>query len=121
MAIWFITGASRGLGAEIARAALDGGDDVAVAVRDPGKLPDDIKHRVFAVALDVTRSADIPVAVQSVVDHFGGIEVLVNNAGRGLLGALGSATTTAPRLTTGLTRSTPPITTSSATPPRVLR
>jgi NAD(P)-dependent dehydrogenase (short-subunit alcohol dehydrogenase family) len=88
MAIWFITGASRGLGAEIARAALDGGDDVAVAVRDPGKLPDDIKHRVFAVALDVTRSADIPVAVQSVVDHFGGIEVLVNNAGRGLLGAL---------------------------------
>jgi NAD(P)-dependent dehydrogenase (short-subunit alcohol dehydrogenase family) len=90
MSTWFITGAGRGLGAEIARAALNGGDDVAVAVRNPDRLPADLRNseRVFAVALDVTRTEDIPAAVQAVVDRFGGIDVLVNNAGRGLLGAL---------------------------------
>ncbi|OXM75046.1 MULTISPECIES: SDR family NAD(P)-dependent oxidoreductase [Amycolatopsis] len=90
MATWLITGASRGLGAEIARAALAGGDTVAVAVRNPDRLPDDLKTggRVFPVALDVTDTAAIAPAVESVVDRFGGIDVLVNNAGRGLLGAL---------------------------------
>ncbi|WP_435062225.1 SDR family NAD(P)-dependent oxidoreductase [Amycolatopsis thermoflava] len=90
MATWLITGASRGLGAEIARAALAGGDTVAVAVRNPDRLPDDLKtaERVFPVALDVTDTAAIAPAVESVVDRFGGIDVLVNNAGRGLLGAL---------------------------------
>jgi NAD(P)-dependent dehydrogenase (short-subunit alcohol dehydrogenase family) len=90
MSTWFITGAARGFGAEIARAALAGGDNVGVAVRNPDRLPADLRNseRVFAVALDVTRTEDIPTAVQSVVDRFGGIDVLVNNAGRGLLGAL---------------------------------
>ncbi|MEU4537359.1 SDR family NAD(P)-dependent oxidoreductase [Streptosporangium sp. NPDC023825] len=90
MAIWFITGASRGLGAEIARAALRGGDDVVVAVRDPGRLPEDLKTsgRVLAVTLDVTDGVAVPAAVQAATDRFGGIDVLVNNAGRGLLGAL---------------------------------
>ncbi len=90
MSTWFITGAARGFGAEIARTALAGGDNVAVAVRNPDRIPDDLRNseRVFAVALDVTRTEHIPAAVQSVVDRFGGIDVLVNNAGRGLLGAL---------------------------------
>ncbi|GAB3569191.1 SDR family NAD(P)-dependent oxidoreductase [Amycolatopsis endophytica] len=90
MTTWLITGASRGLGAEIARAALAGGDTVAVAVRDPGRLPEDLRTgaRVFPVALDVTDTAAIAPAVKSVVERFGGIDVLVNNAGRGLLGAL---------------------------------
>ncbi|GAA2275714.1 SDR family NAD(P)-dependent oxidoreductase [Nonomuraea roseoviolacea subsp. roseoviolacea] len=90
MATWFITGASRGLGAEIARAAIDGGDDVVVAVRNPGKLPGDLQasEQVLAVALDVTDSGAIPAAVQAATDRFGGVDVLVNNAGRGLLGAL---------------------------------
>lgn len=94
MSTWFITGAARGFGAEIARAALAGGDNVAVAVRDPDRLPDDLRNseRVFPVALDVTRTEDIPAAVQSVLDRFGGIDVLVNNAGRGLLGALEEVT-----------------------------
>jgi len=88
MTTWFITGASRGLGADIARAALDGGSNVAVAVRNPDRLPEDLKGRVFPVALDVTDTQQIPHAVESVLKQFGRIDVLVNNAGRGLLGAL---------------------------------
>ena len=90
MTTWFITGASRGLGAEIARAALKGGDDVVVAVRNPDRLPGDLQSsdQVLAVALDVTDGGAIPAAVQAATDRFGGIDVLVNNAGRGLLGAL---------------------------------
>ncbi|MFJ5228101.1 SDR family NAD(P)-dependent oxidoreductase [Streptomyces sp. NPDC088400] len=90
MATWFVTGASRGIGSEIARAALAGGHNVVVAVRNPERVPADLKNsdRVFAVALDVTDNDSIPQAVEAAVDRFGGIDVLVNNAGRGLLGAL---------------------------------
>ncbi|MGW6442272.1 SDR family NAD(P)-dependent oxidoreductase [Lentzea sp. NPDC055074] len=90
MSTWFITGASRGLGAEIARAALRGGDNVVVAVRNPDRVPEDLKTAANAlvVALDVTDAQALPGAVQTATDRFGGIDVLVNNAGRGLLGAL---------------------------------
>lgn len=90
MATWFITGASRGLGAEIARTALAQGDNVVIAVRNPARVPDDLAKagNVLTVALDVTDSAAIPATVQAAVDRFGRIDVLVNNAGRGLLGAL---------------------------------
>jgi NAD(P)-dependent dehydrogenase (short-subunit alcohol dehydrogenase family) len=90
MATWFITGASRGLGAEIARAALRHGDEVVVAVRDPRRVPEDLKSAAGAlvVELDVTDAEAVPGAVQAATDRFGGIDVLVNNAGRGLLGAL---------------------------------
>ncbi|MDX3353591.1 SDR family oxidoreductase [Streptomyces sp. ME01-24h] len=90
MSTWFITGASRGLGLEIARAALRGGDTVVAAARNPRKLPQDLQNSdgVLGVALDVTRSEEITAAVESAVERFGTIDVLVNNAGRGLLGAL---------------------------------
>ncbi|MFE0474853.1 SDR family NAD(P)-dependent oxidoreductase [Streptomyces sp. NPDC058947] len=90
MATWFVTGASRGIGAEIARAALKAGNDVVVAVRNPDRIPDDLKNspNVLPVALDVTDNDSIPTAVATAVDRFGTIDVLVNNAGRGLLGAL---------------------------------
>ncbi|MGW1099891.1 SDR family oxidoreductase [Streptomyces sp. NPDC002455] len=90
MSTWFITGASRGLGLEIARAALRGGDTVVAAARNPQKLPEDLRRsdRVLGVAADVTRSEEITAAVDMAVQRFGGIDVLVNNAGRGLLGAL---------------------------------
>jgi NAD(P)-dependent dehydrogenase (short-subunit alcohol dehydrogenase family) len=90
MATWFVTGASRGIGAEIARATLAGGNNVVVAVRNPERVPDDLKNsdKVFPVALDVTDNDSIPNAVEAAVERFGGIDVLVNNAGRGLLGAL---------------------------------
>jgi NAD(P)-dependent dehydrogenase (short-subunit alcohol dehydrogenase family) len=90
MATWFVTGASRGLGAEIARSALADGNNVVIAVRNPDRIPEDFKEsdRVLAVALDVTNTESIPAVVKTAVDRFGGIDVLVNNAGRGLLGAL---------------------------------
>ncbi|MEV5384434.1 SDR family NAD(P)-dependent oxidoreductase [Streptomyces sp. NPDC052721] len=90
MATWFVTGASRGIGAEIARSALAAGNNVVVAVRNPERIPDDLKKadNVFPVGLDVTDNDGIPQAVEAAVAKFGGIDVLVNNAGRGLLGAL---------------------------------
>ncbi|MCX4451829.1 SDR family NAD(P)-dependent oxidoreductase [Streptomyces sp. NBC_01340] len=90
MATWFVTGASRGIGAEIARAALAEGNNVVVGVRNPERVPADLKNsdKIFAVALDVTDNDSIPQATEAAVDRFGGIDVLVNNAGRGLLGAL---------------------------------
>ncbi|WP_426569938.1 SDR family NAD(P)-dependent oxidoreductase [Streptomyces canus] len=90
MATWFVTGASRGLGAEIARAALKDGNNVVVAVRNPERIPEDLKasDTVFPVALDVTDNDSIPTAVAAALERFGRIDVLVNNAGRGLLGAL---------------------------------
>ncbi|MFC4117174.1 SDR family oxidoreductase [Nonomuraea zeae] len=90
MFTWFITGASRGLGLEIARAAVAGGDAVVAAARNPDALPEDLKQsdRVLGVRLDVTRGEEITRAVAAAIERFGAIDVLVNNAGRGLLGAL---------------------------------
>ncbi|GAA3729347.1 SDR family NAD(P)-dependent oxidoreductase [Streptomyces tremellae] len=90
MSTWFITGASRGLGLEVARAALRGGDTVVAAARNPRKLPADLTRsdRVLGVTLDITRGEEITPAVETAVQRFGKVDVLVNNAGRGLLGAL---------------------------------
>lgn len=90
MSVWMITGAGRGLGLEIARAALAGGEQVAIGARRPERLPEDVREhpRSCPVTLDVTDQEQIDVAVSVVVDRFGGIDVLVNNAGRALLGAL---------------------------------
>ena len=90
MTVWMITGAGRGLGLELARAALAGESRVAVAARRPETLPEELRKHddVLPVRLDVTDQAQIDAAVHAVVDRFGAIDVLVNNAGRGLLGAL---------------------------------
>lgn len=90
MSIWMITGAARGLGLAIARAALAGGDQVAAAARHPESLPEDVRthENVLPVRLDVVDSEQIDRAVAETIERFGRIDVLVNNAGRGLLGAL---------------------------------
>lgn len=90
MSVWMITGAARGLGLEIARAALAAGEQVALAARHPKSLPEEVRdnENVLPVRLDVTDEAQVASAVAEVVERFGTIDVLVNNAGRGLLGAL---------------------------------
>ncbi len=86
---WFITGASRGLGAEIAKAALRAGDRVVAAGRSRAAVSDCLgpdSDRLLAVELDVNNEAQAQAAVDAAVLRFGGIDVLVNNAGYGHLG-----------------------------------
>ena len=81
---WLVTGSSRGLGREIALAALEGGDKVVATARRPEQLADLVDRygdRVRAVTLDVTDPAASRAAVQVAVDTFGHLDVVVNNAG----------------------------------------
>jgi NAD(P)-dependent dehydrogenase (short-subunit alcohol dehydrogenase family) len=94
MNVWLITGASRGLGREIARQALDRGDAVAAAARQPEQVTEALPgygDRLLAVPLDVTDLAQPAAAAQAAASRFGRIDILVNNAGRGLLGAVEEA------------------------------
>jgi NADP-dependent 3-hydroxy acid dehydrogenase YdfG len=91
--VWFITGASRGFGLEIARAALERGDAVVAAARDPKVVERGLGQReqILAVELDVADERQAQAAVSAALVSFGQIDVLVNNAGRGLLGAVEEA------------------------------
>jgi NAD(P)-dependent dehydrogenase (short-subunit alcohol dehydrogenase family) len=86
---WFITGASRGFGKEWSIAALERGDNVAATARDTSTLDELVQSygdRVLPIQLDVNdRAADFA-AVQQAHDHFGGLDVVVNNAGYGQFG-----------------------------------
>ena len=81
--VWLITGAGRGLGVDIAKAALAAGHAVVATGRDPGKVAAAIGTHddLLAVQLDVTRAEDAQAAVEAAVAKFGRIDVLVNNAG----------------------------------------
>lgn len=87
--VWFITGTSRGFGREWAIAALDRGDKVAATARSIDSLADLVEKygdTLLPIELDVTdRAADIA-AVDRAFDHFGRLDVVVNNAGYGLFG-----------------------------------
>ncbi len=83
---WFITGSSRGLGRALAEAVLQAGHSLVATARDPAQLADLAERygdAVRTVALDVTDEAAAQRAVQSAAEAFGGIDVLVNNAGYG--------------------------------------
>jgi NADP-dependent 3-hydroxy acid dehydrogenase YdfG len=87
--IWMITGASRGFGAEIAKAVLDSGDKLIATARNLNSLDRLAKNpNVLAVALDVTDESQAKKAIDAGLKQFGSIDVLVNNAGYGLLGAV---------------------------------
>jgi NAD(P)-dependent dehydrogenase (short-subunit alcohol dehydrogenase family) len=94
MSVWFITGASRGFGVEIARLALGRGDRVVATARNPQHVIDALgsDDELLALALDVTEEGAAERAASAAVERFGRIDVLVNNAGRGLLGAVEEAT-----------------------------
>jgi NAD(P)-dependent dehydrogenase (short-subunit alcohol dehydrogenase family) len=89
--VWLITGSSSGFGREIADAALARGDSVVATARRPETLADlaaSAPDRVLVVGLDVTRADQIEAAVAAALERFGQIDVLVNNAGYGSVGAV---------------------------------
>ena len=87
--IWFVTGASRGIGGEIAKAVLDAADKLVATARKIETLDYLGKHdNLLNVAMDVTDEAQVQKAVSEALARFGRIDVLVNNAGYGLLGAV---------------------------------
>ncbi len=81
--VWFITGAGRGMGVDIAKAALAAGNAVVATGRLPGAVAKAVGQLddLLVVKLDVTNPQDAEAAVQAAVDRFGRIDVLVNNAG----------------------------------------
>lgn len=89
--VWLITGSSSGFGRAIAQAVLDRGEKVVVTARNPQHVEDiqtKYPDRALAVQLDVTQPAQVKAAVEKAIAKFGGIDVLVNNAGYGTMGAL---------------------------------
>jgi len=91
MSTWFITGCSTGLGRALAEAVIASGHNTVVTARDASKVADlaeSDQDRVLALALDVTDPAQVTTAVAQAEDRFGGIDVLVNNAGYGYRAAV---------------------------------
>jgi NAD(P)-dependent dehydrogenase (short-subunit alcohol dehydrogenase family) len=88
--VWFITGSSRGLGRSLTAAVLAKGDRVAATARKPEQLDalvEKYPDQLYPIQLDVTRPEQVKRAVAAAIAHFGRIDVLVNNAGFGIIGA----------------------------------
>jgi NAD(P)-dependent dehydrogenase (short-subunit alcohol dehydrogenase family) len=92
--VWLITGASRGFGALIAQAALADGNAVVAAGRDAAAIAERLgtSPALLPVTLDVTNEAQAQAAVHAAIEKFGRVDVLINNAGFGLLGAVEEST-----------------------------
>jgi NAD(P)-dependent dehydrogenase (short-subunit alcohol dehydrogenase family) len=87
--IWFVTGASRGLGAEMAKAILAAGDKLVATARRVEALDHLGKHdNLLNLAMDVVDESQVQSAMAAALARFGHIDVLINNAGYGLLGAV---------------------------------
>ena len=89
--VWLITGSSSGLGRALAEKVLERGYRAVVTARNAEAVLDLVEHygdRATVVALDVTRSEQVTAAVKAAYDAFGQIDVLVNNAGYGYIGAI---------------------------------
>ncbi|RZM20625.1 MAG: SDR family NAD(P)-dependent oxidoreductase, partial [Pedobacter sp.] len=94
--VWFITGSSRGLGRSLTEAVLAKGDSVAATARDITSLKDlenKYPDQIYSLKLDVTQENEIHDAINGTIAHFGRIDVLVNNAGFGITGAVEGYTT----------------------------
>ncbi|MDC0711391.1 oxidoreductase [Stigmatella sp. ncwal1] len=89
--VWFVTGASSGFGRCIVEEALSRGERVVATARDPRTLDELVARapdRVLAVRLDVTKTHEVQSAVAAALERFGAIDVLVNNAGYTVVGAV---------------------------------
>ena len=87
--VWFITGCSTGFGLELARQTIDHGYRTVVTARDPAKLEGlGATDNVLVLKLDVTQPEEVAAAVKAAQARFGGIDVLVNNAGIGYFAAI---------------------------------
>ncbi|MFE0875964.1 oxidoreductase [Streptomyces smyrnaeus] len=94
MSVWFVTGASRGFGQEIVREVLARGHQVVATARHPESVAQafpDVGDALALAPLDVVDEAQARAAVEVALERFGQVDVLVNNAGRGLLGAVEEA------------------------------
>jgi NAD(P)-dependent dehydrogenase (short-subunit alcohol dehydrogenase family) len=104
--VWFITGAGRGMGLDIAEAALAAGHAVVASGRNTKAVADAVGEAddVLVVKLDITSLVSAEAAVRATVDHFGRIDVLVNNAGNFYAGFFEELTEAqiGEQLTTGL-------------------
>lgn len=93
--VLFVTGASKGFGLEITKTALAAGDKVVATVRskaDQLAAALDNNSNLLVVTMDVTNEEQVKVAVKQSIDHFGRIDVLINNAGFGIVTAIEEAT-----------------------------
>lgn len=90
--IWFITGASRGFGRELASLANHRGDAIVATARRPEHLGPRRPGSFEPVRLDVTRPKQVQTAVEHAIECFGRLDVVVNNAGHGLLAAIEETT-----------------------------
>jgi len=93
--VWFVTGAGRGFGRLFAEVALAGGDRVVGTARRPEALDDlSVEHegRLVVLRLDVTNRAAVFAAVERAFGAFGRLDVVINNAGYGLSGAVEEVT-----------------------------
>ncbi|MEU4062353.1 oxidoreductase [Streptomyces wedmorensis] len=100
MGVWFVTGASRGLGARITREALDRGHGVIATARDASAVEEAYPERpdgLLAVSADVSEPGQLAAAVEAGLARFGRIDVVVNNAGYGLVGAVEEVSDSAAR------------------------
>ncbi|MEW2488659.1 SDR family NAD(P)-dependent oxidoreductase [Streptomyces sp. NPDC048411] len=89
--VWFVTGSSRGLGRNFVEAALSRGDKVAATARNPEHLDELVAaygEAVLPLELDVTDEAAVHESVKRAKEHFGRLDIIVNNAGYGLSGAV---------------------------------
>lgn len=87
--VWFITGASKGMGLEITKAVLSNGDNVIATSRNTGTLIEKIEEHegnLLPIKLDITNEKEVENAISKGIDEFGQIDVVVNNAGYNLLG-----------------------------------
>lgn len=89
--VWFITGASKGLGLSLVKKLLQDGYQVAATSRDIDALKKAVgsnSKSFLPLAMDITNEEDVEKGIRETVSQFGGIDVVVNNAGYGLAGAL---------------------------------